>query len=334
MKLRMLSMILAFLLVFTTIPGVMATETEAPTEAATEAVTEATEPAREEFECGEGLTWAYENGVLTIKGYGSMDNFNDGAPWGKYKNEIETVIMEDVVYIGARAFYNYDELKTVDFGDQLKEIGYEAFRSCEGLEKIELPASFKVFGESSFLGCKNLAEIHCSGYFPSFRLNSMWECYATIYYPAERPWPLEHIEQLETAFQNRLEFLASDGTDHYVPTEETEASVETEAPTEPATEVPTETPTEAPTEAPTEPETTVPVTEAPTEALTEPETTVATEPPTEVTEQAPTEEITPEQQKLSGRVVLFGMGIALALTMIAALLLVIRKATKKGKYTK
>lgn len=327
MKTRILTLLLAFMLVLGMIPGAAATET-------TEATGE-TKPVRGEFECGDDLIWSYDDGVLTVKGSGAMDDYEDSAPWAEYKDDIEEVVLEGVTYIGANAFRNYDELETVDFGSKLREIGPEAFRSCEGLEEIELPASFKIFGESSFMGCTNLKKIHCSGNFPSFRLNSMWECYATIYYPAERPWQVELIQQLENAFHRRIEFLASDGTDHYVPTEATTAPVETESPT---TQMPTEettVPTEettVPTEAPTE------VTEATTE-VTEPETTAAVQ--TEETVQetvaqtVPTEpEVDEEAKGLSNQVVLLGMGIALALTMILALLLVIRQTLKKGKYAK
>ena len=327
MKLRILSMLLACLLVFTLIPGVAATEV-------TEETTEATKPVRGEFECGDDLTWSYADGVLTIKGSGEMDDYEEDAPWAAYRDEVEKVVLEGVTYIGARAFYDFDSLSIVEFGSKLREIGPEAFRSCEDLKTITLPSSFKIFGESSFLGCTNLEEIHCSGNFPSFRLNSMWECYATIYYPAEQPWPLEHIEQLENAFHNRIEFIASDGTDHYVPTEETVApETEVTETTEVPTEAPTEPETEPVTEAPTEPatEATEPMTEAPTEAETE--ASVSTEAPAEAPTQAP-QPVSPEQAKVSNKVVLLGMGIALALTMILALLLVIRKTAKKGKYTR
>ena len=319
MKLHILSVLLAFLLVFTLIPGVAATEV-------TEAETEETKPARGEFECGDDLTWHYEDGVLTVEGSGEMDDYGEAAPWAIYKDEIEKVVLQGVTYIGARAFYDFDELEEVDFGSRLKEIGKEAFRSCEGLEEISLPSTFKIFGESSFLGCTELKAIRCSGNFPSFRLNSMWECYATIYYPAERPWQVSLIEELENAFHGRIEFLASDGTDHYVPAE---ATTQPETEVTETTEIPTEEPTEAVTEAPTEvaTEVTEPVTEAPTEAPTEPETTAPA--PTEMTEPE-----VPEQKETGNRAVLLSMGIALALTMIAALLLVIRKATRKGKYTR
>lgn len=318
MKLRIFAVFLAFMLVLGMVPGA----------AATEATEESTQVQRGEFECGDDLVWRYEDGVLTVSGSGAMDDYAEEAPWAKYKEKIEKVVLEGVTYIGARAFKDYDGLETVEFGSKLREIGTEAFRSCEGLKEIELPASFKIFGESSFLGCTNLKKIHCSGNFPSFRLNSMWECYATIYYPAENPWQVELIEQLENAFHGRIEFIASDGTDHYVPTEATTAPEETEAPTE----MPTEEPTTIPTEAPTE------VTEPPTET-TQPETTAApeTQPPVQetVAQTQPTQPpVDEEAEGLSNRVVLLGMGIALALTMILALLLVIRQTMKKGKYSK
>ena len=319
MKLRILSAFLIILLVFMTVPAVTATEVTGET-------TEATAPVRGEFECGDDLIWSYEDGVLTIEGSGEMDDYEDESPWAEYKDEIEKVALEGVTYIGARAFYDFDSLSIVEFGSKLKEIGKEAFRSCEDLKVITLPSSFKIFGESAFLGCANLQEIHCNGNFPSFRLNSMWECYATIYYPADRPWPVDLIQELEEAFHGRIEFIASDGTDHYVPTEEaTEPETEVTETTEIPTEAPTEAVTEPPAEAPTE--VTEPSTEAPTEAETEAPAT--TEAPAELPEPA-----APEKQHFSNQAVLLSMGIALALTMIAALLLVIRKATRKGKYTR
>ena len=334
MKKQILSILLVCLMVLGCASMVSATEVEETTEAAetteTTETTESTAPVRGEFACGDDLVWSYEDGVLTITGSGAMDDYGEGAPWIIYRSAIEKVVLEGVTYIGSHAFYNYDKLETVEFGNALREIGPEAFRSCEKLEKIELPSTFKIFGEACFRECSALKEIHCSGNFPSFRLNSMWQCYLTIYYPAERPWSVDLIEQLENAFHNRIEFIASDGTDHYPPTEATTAPPETEVPTEPPTEAPTET-----TEAPTEPseETTVPGTEA-TTVPAESETTAATEPVVEDTVPAPSEEITPEDRETSNQVVLLGMGIALGLTIIAALLLVIRNATKKGKYTR
>ena len=311
MKLRILSVLLACLLVFGLVPGAMATE---PAE-----TTEVTKPVRGEFECGDELTWTYEDGVLTITGQGEMDDYEEDAPWAKYKDEMEAVILEGVTYIGARAFKDYDELESVDFGDKLYEIGEEAFWSCSSLTEIRLPASFKVFGPSSFSGCKNLTEIHSEGKFPSFRQNCFWDTYATIYFPAARPWSVDLIQQLEEAFHGRIEFLASDGSDPYVPTEATE----------PATEVPTEAPTEMPTE------TTVSETEA-TVAVTEPPVET-TEQVTEAPTQAPTEATQPETEEPEGdspmKLIAIGFGAALGLGLIAGIALMLRQLKRKGKYS-
>lgn len=234
--------------------------------------------AAQQGTCGDGLSWTYENGTLTISGEGEMDDYGLGAPWDGYRDEIENLVLEGVSYIGACAFRDYDALKTVDFGDDLYQIGQYAFDSCDGLTSISLPDTFKIFDEGCFQNCGNLTEIHCAGKFPTFRHNSMWDTAATIYYPAERPWSLELVGQLETAFKGRIEFRASDGTDPYVYTGPAESTEATEAVTEPETEPATEPETEPPvTEA--EPE----ITEAPTLPQTEPaeetlEPTVPAEP--------------------------------------------------------
>ncbi len=345
MKLRILSGFLAVLLVFTLAPAVFSV-TAAATEAdstdpaeSTEStevteITEATEitepaaPAREPNQCGEDMFWFFEEDTLTISGTGRMDDFEGDAPWAAHKDQIKALILEGkITYIGARAFKGYDKLELIDFGQHLEEIGEEAFWACRGLAAIVLPESFKVFGPSSFLGCSNLKEIHCAGRFPSFRLNCMWEVYATIYYPVERPWRVSNIAEMEVAFKGRIEFLASDGSDQYIPTEPTEEP--TEESTEPTEE--TTEPTEATTE-PTQPseETTEPtqVTEAPTEAPTQAPS--ASESETEVETEAATE--APEDS--SG-----GMGGLTGLAIVAGVMLlpiggalVYRASSGRGKY--
>ena len=231
---------------------------------------EATEPTNVERApgyCGEAIMWSFESGTLTITGAGQMDDFPQGTPWDEHRDDINKVIISGGInYVGSYSFSDYDQLTEVEFGKDVYEIGERAFFSCDGLTAISLPENFKVFGPSSFMGCTKLTEIHCAGRFPSFRLNCLWDTYCKIYFPADRPWSVEYIQQLEEAFHGRIEFLASDGSDPYVPTE----------PAEEPTEEPTEVPTEAPTTVP--PTTEPPVTSGPTEAQTEP---AATEAPTE-----------------------------------------------------
>lgn len=306
---KLLTVLLVLCLLSALAVPVFATETAEPT----------TVPV--DNTCGENMTWEYADGVLTITGSGSMDDFEEEAPWAAYKNEIKRVVLSgSISYIGARAFSNYDALETVNFGSSLYEIGTEAFKSCDGLTIVYLPASFKVFGEGSFMSCSNLTAIHCSGKFPSFRLNCMWDTYGIIYYPADKPWSTTYIEQMETAFKGRIEFLASDGTDHYQPTEATE----------PVTEVPTEAPTEAPTEIPTEAPT-----QAPTTAPTmEPETIPVTEPVTQPMTQTPTETIpqVQEEPKSGSWIGLVIIGIIAVFLLVGTI--IFSGSRRRGKYSK
>lgn len=311
MKRNVFTILLALIMLLCAIP-VAATETTAPTT-----------PERAPGYCGEAILWEFEDGTLTIIGAGKMDDFPEDAPWVEHKDEIEKVVISNgITYVGARSFYNYDKLKDVEFGDDIYEIGEHAFFSCDALTVICLPESFKVFGPSCFMGCTKLTEFHCQGRFPSFRQNCLWDTYATIYFPADRPWSVEYIQQLEEAFHGRIEFLASDGSDPYEPTE---APEETEAPTE----VPTEAPTEAPTTLP-------PATEAPTEPIvtdTAPTGEAPVEAPTEIIEEteAPTE---PEQEEPTkrSRIPLIIIGSVATFLILGSI--IFGGGRKRGKYSR
>lgn len=293
---RLLLLFLALMLVLSMAVPVLGTETEttgetagsaaeestevpAQTPAETEpdetvpASTEETEPARPEDECGPGMKWSFSQGTLTVDGSGVMDDFSQGAaPWEDHKNEIRTLVLRGgVETIGAYAFYDYDRLETVDLGSSLREVGAYAFANCDGLTNVHMPVTFKRFCQESFRSCANLKEFHFDGGMPSFNANCLWDTYAKLYYPTRNPWPLEHIRQLEGAFQGRIEFRAEDNFDPYTPetreSEETEtretAPQETElretepvVTTEPSTLPPEQ--TVPATRAPEEPEQTVP----------------------------------------------------------------------------
>ena len=144
------------------------------------------------------FTWALSGNTLTISGSGAMEDFTEDAPWLPYASRIEKVVFTGgVTYVAANAFADYDSITEVDFGDAMYELGPRSFFSCDGLTSLHMPASFKVFGEDSLRACSHLTEIHCEGRFPSFRLNSLWDTYAKIYFPADKPWPVELIQQLE-----------------------------------------------------------------------------------------------------------------------------------------
>lgn len=272
------------------------------------------------------MTWALEGSTLTISGNGAMAELEEGAPWAPYRDQIETVIFSgNITYVAASAFEDYNSITQVDFGPAMYELGARSFYSCDGLTSLHMPDTFKVFGEESLRGCSHLTEIHCDGRFPSFRLNCLWDTYTKIYYPADKPWGIDYIKQLEEAFHGRIEFLASDGTDPYDPAEDTQptAAPTTQPPTEAPT-LPPETTVPPTTAAPTLPPT-VPVTEAPTTGETVPETTRE--------DTLPTETAPPQKNSGGGA----GVGIALivmVLSLAAAGTLIFRSTRHKGKYSR
>ena len=270
------------------------------------------------------FTWSLSGNTLTITGTGAMEDFTEDAPWLAYASEIQKVVFTGgVTYMAANAFADFDTITEVDFGDAMYELGRRSFYSCDGLTRLDMPASFKVFGEDSLRACSKLTEIHCQGRFPSFRLNSLWDTYAKIYFPADRPWSVELIGQLEEAFHGRIEFLASDGTDPYVPTGETEAPTEETA--EETTEE-TSAPTEEPTKETTE-ETTLPVTEE-----TLPPTTAAPEPETSLPETTlPTETQSPENAGSGSAVTVILAAVAMVLCLLGVIVLLFR-LRRGGKY--
>ena len=309
MKHRLFAIFLAAVMLLSAIP------------AFADEVTEPTQAERAPGYCGEAIMWSFEDNTLTLTGAGEMDDFPEGAPWEAHKDEIKKVVISGgITYIGAYSFSDYDKLTEVEFGRDVYEIGERAFFSCDGLTAISLPASFKVFGPSSFMGCTKLKEIHCQGKFPSFRMNCLWDTYCKIYFPAEKPWSVDLIRDLEEAFHGRIEFLASDGSDPYVPTEPTEA---------------TESPTEAPTEEPTtQPPTTLPPeTEAAGEAATTPT-------PSE-TEEVPEEKPDPFQPSEEPRAPEKAGGIRIGYLIIGAVGLfvilgcfIFGGGRKKGRYSR
>ena len=296
--------------------------------------TESTAPTRAPGQCGESVYWTYAGGTLTVTGTGAMDDFPDGAPWADERLLMKAVVIGDgITYIGAHAFENYDQLTDVRLGKDVYEIGTAAFRSCDALKEITFPKSFKIFGEDSFRSCALMSKMHFQGGMPKFKMNCLWDTTAKLIYPASNPWPLEHIIQLEEAFQTRIEFLCSDGTDPYVtewdlheataPTEETEeVTVATTEATQPATEPETTAATEAAVEATVQ---TVPATTQVQTAPTEAAATQASTAPQTAPETSSQEETSSDS----------GIGFALimaCLSLIAIGALVFGRKRPSGKY--
>ena len=85
------------------------------------------------------LKWSLEHGELTVSGDGTMKDFAEGeAPWQKYADEIDSVVIENgVTSIGANAFVGISMQKLyigVDVG--VKNVSAKAVYNCNQLETI------------------------------------------------------------------------------------------------------------------------------------------------------------------------------------------------------
>ena len=100
--------------------------------------------------CGEGLTWSFQEGTLTVRGAGPMA---DGAFWKSrvQAGEIERVVIGDgVTRIGEGAFSGCGKLRAVSLPDSVTVLGEEAFAGCESLKKLRLPGGITEIGYQTF----------------------------------------------------------------------------------------------------------------------------------------------------------------------------------------
>ena len=156
-----------------------------------------------EGSCGENLSWSLDGYTLTITGDGEME---DGCPWIEYMDHIEHVVLDgEITKIGKEAFYKFDRLETIDFGEALVEIGVRAFYGCDDIEYIHLPDTFRKFGAECFRNCENLRNIYCDGPMPRFESSSVYTGnFIMVYYPGNNPWPSQYTSQLISNFGGRL----------------------------------------------------------------------------------------------------------------------------------
>ena len=115
--------------------------------------------------CGEGLTWSFADGTLTISGNGAMEDYYEMgedihlAPWTDFAGEIKNLVIgSGVTYIGTMAFYRTG-LTTVDLSaTNVTGIGAEAF-SNSTLTSIVLPKGLTDITPRLFLSCSKLTSV-------------------------------------------------------------------------------------------------------------------------------------------------------------------------------
>lgn len=150
--------------------------------------------------CGTNVKWSLDDETLTISGEGEMNDFTNPTyasattpSWTPYKKYIKHLVVKDgVTKIGDFAFYDYEELEDIQFGNTIKKLGDQAFvkcfsltqlnlpesleqigtpwtnysqygftfQNCSGIKELTLPANLKYIAASSFSGCAQLEKLY------------------------------------------------------------------------------------------------------------------------------------------------------------------------------
>lgn len=116
--------------------------------------------------CGTNVNWKLtDDGLLTIFGNGTMDNFSSNSviqkvPWYDYRRVIVTVQIENgVANIGSCAFYECHSLASVSIPNTVISIGDAAFEFCDKLSSLSIPNSCINIDNSAFYGCSGIKSI-------------------------------------------------------------------------------------------------------------------------------------------------------------------------------
>ena len=92
--------------------------------------------------CGDGVSYSYSSGVLTIKGEGPMYDYTAATiPWYSKKDKIKTIQIENGVTV----------------------LGTYAFTRCRYAEKVIIPASVKSIRTKAFSYCDSLENVNYAG---------------------------------------------------------------------------------------------------------------------------------------------------------------------------
>jgi hypothetical protein len=109
------------------------------------------------------VTATLDNGTLTISGIGAMKDYGS-EPWKinsiNYSSQITHVVIEEgVTTIGDYAFFNLNNLVSIEIPEGITSIGSDAFRSCTSLASIDIPESVKYIKFAAFRYCSSLSSI-------------------------------------------------------------------------------------------------------------------------------------------------------------------------------
>jgi len=134
-------------------------------------------------ECGNGVSWSLDSGVLIISGSGAMDNYGEfsPAPWADYADAILSVKIEDgVTHVGDFAFFCLEKIGAVYIAGSVEKIGGWAFYGCSSLEMADICYGVKEIGESAFELCSSLASVRIPSSVTTIRAEAFFRCESLV----------------------------------------------------------------------------------------------------------------------------------------------------------
>lgn len=156
MKKRIITAVLAALLIVSFVLGMTACGNTSANDAEAVAIT---------LVEGTQISWEYkaDSKTLVISGTGDIPGNDDTTliPWYSVRHSVETVEITatGVSAIGNNAFYYMPNLKSIKLPDGVKTLGKGAFAFCSSLEAIDLPVGLESIGDSCFEACTSLKNI-------------------------------------------------------------------------------------------------------------------------------------------------------------------------------
>lgn len=138
-------------------------------------------------QCGDNITWEYNNKTLTFSGSGEMYDYNttydkyglisSDVPWSDAFDKVEKVVVDDdITYIGNSAFACFNELKSVTIPQSVTAIGNDAFAFCKKLSQLTLPDSISTIGTNTFYKCGELTDVKLPATLSEIKTNMFYSC--------------------------------------------------------------------------------------------------------------------------------------------------------------
>lgn len=129
--------------------------------------------------CGDGLTWAFADGTLTISGSGDMTDFPEStmAPWYELRKEILKIeLPEGLTSVGNLAFYECEKIQSVVIPKSVTRIGNYAFAGCSGMLMLDLGSGVQSIGEAAFSDCYVLTDLRLPNSLQRIGMKAFYRC--------------------------------------------------------------------------------------------------------------------------------------------------------------